>query len=109
MKFRFKSVTDVAVELLKNDIFVFSPISYNAPWEDYNLPHTFSFWENFDKTFVERCDTILVLTLPGWNESIGVAEEIKYAASLNIPINFCDYETLMSNSTQKQYILNLLR
>lgn len=92
MKERFKKVTDVAVELLKQNVFVFSPISYNAPWEDYELPHIFSFWEHFDKAFVERSDSVIVLKLEGWEKSVGVREEIKYAQGLGLPIYYVDWE-----------------
>lgn len=48
----------------------------------------FSFWEQFDKDIIERSVGIIVLTLPGWDESIGVQEEIDYANSLGKPVHF---------------------
>jgi hypothetical protein len=86
MDARLEEVTRIAVELLKQGIYVFSPISYNGPWEKYNLPHEFSFWEDFDKTFITKCDGIFVLRLEGWDKSIGVKAEIEFAHQIDIPV-----------------------
>lgn len=98
---RFKTVTDAAVSLLNQGVHVFSPISYNAPWEDYDLPHTFAFWEHFDKAFIARMDSVVVLTLDGWQQSVGVTEEIKFAEDIGIPVYYCNLEEVENGTLSK--------
>jgi hypothetical protein len=103
-KQRADVATKAAVDLLKNGIFCFAPIPYNAPWENYNLPGDWGFWEKFDKTFISRCDAVLVLTIDGWKESIGVQAEIEYAKENDIPVLFITPEEIESGK-----VLNLER
>lgn len=99
-KIKKKRATDVticAVELLKHRVFTFAPIAYNEPWEKYDVPSDWGFWECFDKSFVERCDGgLIVLMLDGWKESVGVQAEIEYAHSLNLPVFYATKEDIMS-------------
>ncbi len=37
---------------------------------------------------LSKCDTVVVLTLPGWKESKGVQEEVAFARSLEIPVRY---------------------
>lgn len=97
MHLRAKLVTQTAVELLKHNIFVFAPIAYNAPWEEYNLPGNWEFWEKFDKAFVSRMDGVIVLELEGWKESTGVTAEIAYAKSLGLPVYYLTIEQVKNN------------
>jgi len=94
-KQRAEAVTETAVDLLHHGIFVFAPISYNEPWEKYNLPGDWNFWSEFDKTFVERCDGgIIVLMLDGWNKSVGVTAEIEFAKSCGLPVYYATQDQI---------------
>lgn len=94
-KMRAEAVTESAVDLLRVGIFVFAPISYNEPWEKYNLPGDWQFWEHFDKTFVSRCDGgIIVLMLDGWDKSVGVTAEIEFAKSIGLPVYYATQEQI---------------
>jgi hypothetical protein len=96
-KMRAEAVTKSAVDLLKLGVFVFAPISYNEPWEKYNLPGDWNFWCEFDKTFVSRCDGgIIVLMLDGWDKSIGVTAEIEYAKSIGLPVHYATQKQIES-------------
>jgi hypothetical protein len=84
---RFQIVQDVTVKLLLDaNIYAFSPIAYNHPMVIHDLPTDWSFWEEYDKAFVDHCDGLIVLTIDGWKESIGVQAEIEYAKELNLPV-----------------------
>lgn len=88
-KRRAEDVTCAAVSLLRHGIFTFAPIAYNEPWEKYNLPGDWTFWCDFDKKFIERCDGgLIVLMLDGWEKSVGVNAEVAHAKSLGLPIFF---------------------
>jgi hypothetical protein len=47
------------------------------------LPTDWQFWEEYDIAFLEWCDEIWIIMLPGWKESNGVQSEIKVAKLLN--------------------------
>lgn len=51
-----------------------------------DLGTDWEFWKNFCVDFLRRCDKLLVIMYPKWNESRGVAEEIRLAKELNIPV-----------------------
>ena len=89
MKDRFEKVSEVAAKLFKAGFFVFSPISMGRPIAKYLTDaNDFSFWEEFDYTMITRCDMVVVLCVDGWKESEGVAKEINFADSKDIPVMF---------------------
>jgi len=56
----------------------------------YGLPTDAKFWMEYNFDFIRRCEYIFVLKIPGWDTSVGVAEEIAVAKSLFIPVRFVD-------------------
>jgi hypothetical protein len=69
--------------------FVFSPVvmgHHLLPLLD--IPGDWSFWSNYCEHFLSKCDKMIVLVTEGWDSSVGVAEEIKIADRLKIPIYF---------------------
>jgi len=96
MSQRAETVTRAAVDLLNQGIFVFAPIAYNAPWEKYNLPGDWNFWQEFDKAFVSRMDAVVVLTIEGWDISTGVTAEIEFAKQNHIPVYYLSLEQIAS-------------
>ena len=99
---RFKEVSDVTIELLNKGLYIFSPIAYNHPITRFNLPTDWGFWEGFDKSFLERCSPILlVLTLPGWDKSVGVKAEIEFAIGLGFEVLYLDYNEVMAGTSKE--------
>ena len=98
MSERARIVTKAAVDLLKQGIYVFAPIAYNAPWERYELPGNWEFWQHFDKAFVSRMDAVVVLKIDGWDESVGVTAEIEFAKSLGIPVKYITLSDIKNNT-----------
>jgi hypothetical protein len=71
----------------------FSPISqshYQA--EIGGLKGTWDFWRLVDIEFLKRCDELWVLTLDGWDKSVGVLAEIAYAKRNGIPIKYLSFD-----------------
>ena len=56
----------------------------------YGLPSDWRFWERHDRRFLEACDEVIVLMLPGWEASIGVQAEIAIARELRKPVTYLD-------------------
>jgi len=54
----------------------------------HGLPLNWKFWEQFDRAFLVRSDEVVVLTLPGWRESVGVAAEIQIAREFGKPFSY---------------------
>lgn len=86
---RFEKVNKMAGDLMKRGYIVFSPISHSHPIAVQNdLSLNFNFWEKFDKSFIEWCDEMFILTLDGWSSSKGVLAESQIAGMLNKPITY---------------------
>ena len=64
---------------------------YNSVWIGHKMSVDTAigddrYWRVFGVTMLERCDALLILELDGWEESAGIAEEIKFAQAHDIPI-----------------------
>jgi Domain of unknown function (DUF1937) len=68
---------------------IFSPITHSHPLASLaEIPGDWEFWRKIDTDWLERCDDVVVLLLPGWRESVGVTAEIKIAKELGLPIRY---------------------
>jgi hypothetical protein len=104
---RFLVVQEVTVKMLMDaNIYAFSPIAYNHPMVIHDLPTDWNFWENYDKAFIDHCDGLVVLTIDGWKESIGVTAEIEYAKELNLPVIYISVEDVKNKNYEQ--ILQLI-
>ena len=84
-QWRFEAVCKVTAEMLRSGLIVFSPVVHSHPLTLYGLPSDWQFWQSYDRTYLQACSALAVLTLDGWRESEGVANEIKTANELGIP------------------------
>ena len=84
----FQAVCRETAELMRRGNVVFSPIVHGHPLVGHGLPTDWPFWERFDREHLRRCDELVVLTLDGWRESVGVAAEIRIADELGTPIRY---------------------
>lgn len=48
-------------------------------------------WKNVCLRMLEQCDTFCILTLPGWEKSIGVQAELEHAKALGLAICFVSF------------------
>jgi hypothetical protein len=83
---RFIQVAKATGFLVKNDIFVFSPILYGVAVEFFSKKKTWKFWMDFCLIQLQGCDELWILEIDGWKESEGIQEEIKEAYSIGMPI-----------------------
>jgi len=96
---RLQTVTKTAAELFTQGIYVYSPLTHNSKLTELGVGGTWDTWCDFDLEMLSRCDKLIVLTLPGWEQSRGVCAEIAHAKKLHKPIEFlaCPlYEELSS-------------
>lgn len=94
-RWRYTLVCHYMAELLINGYRAFSPIAHSegvhAACPD--LPNNFAFWGPLDLDILRRCDSIHVLKLDGWRQSVGVQAEIAEGRNNDIPITYVKYPT----------------
>lgn len=99
MRTRIASVQQFAGELIAAGRAVFCPVVYTAGMQE-TCPQLRgqSFnpdgleWYRFDLHFLRRCDCLLALRLSGWQNSAGMALEIKRAEELGLPVYYADWQ-----------------
>lgn len=87
---RHAIVTKVAFELMRAGIYVYSPLTHNVPIDQLGIHGNWMTWKNYDHSMLSRCDRLIVLKLPGWQESKGLAAEIACAEKLQLPIEWME-------------------
>lgn len=78
---RFRQVSMDAADLMRMGFRLFAPISHTHPIAEFgNLDHgDHTIWLPADRVIHSRCDGVIVDMIPGWRESHGVTEELKWA------------------------------
>lgn len=85
INWRRQAACKVAAHWLDRGYHVYSPIAHSALiYKHLNNKDTISFdtWRDFDLHMLGLAQELWVLTLPGWEDSYGVNEEIKYWSSM---------------------------
>jgi len=87
---RYRDACRAAVALIKAGHEIFSPIAHSHALVEHGLPIDWSFWERHDRHHLIHCDEVVVLTLDGWEVSIGVREELRMATEMKKPVHYLD-------------------
>jgi len=90
-KFRGEKAEAAFSYLASQGLVLYSPIA--SCWRLTNVPSGFDFWKVLDLEMINRLDALIVLELWGWEDSIGVIAELKYAREKGKEIFFCDPNT----------------
>ena len=86
---RYLDVIKVATDLIRLDFTLIEPIAMSHQHaQRFGLPGTYAFWQKRDRKFIDLCDAVMVCLLDGWDQSIGVADEIEYAKSQGKPVYY---------------------
>lgn len=87
---RYRAVCKKAAELMQQGYSVFSPIahSHSIEVEGMDKIETGDFWLKQDFVVLERCDRLVVYTLPDWEYSSGIKREIEFAEARGIPVEY---------------------
>lgn len=89
---RFKEVNLAAAHFFRAGLQIFSPISHCHPIKT-DIGGSFEIWGKFCIEMLSKCDELYVLTMPGWRESKGVSEEIKFSLNNNIPVTYIEWRS----------------
>ena len=90
-------------ELSKEGRIIYAPISschYIA--RTYTMPTDWRFWGKMGEAFVKASKRVLVIPLPGWQDSIGLTAEIEIAKENGIAIEFLDLKHYMKKFGQER-------
>ena len=91
---RFHAINRAAGHLMASGLYIFSPISHgHSIAEDYPLPTGFDYWRRYDAIMLGACDYLIVLTLAGWQKSVGVTSEREMMIELKRPIFYANDES----------------
>jgi len=87
---RFRAACKAAAKLMRDGYIVFSPLSHSVPIADYTGNHLdHNFWLEQDLSFLDSwADEVWVLMIDGWEESKGIAAEIKRAETIGLPVKY---------------------
>ena len=93
---RVRLASLVACEYACQGHGVFSPLSHSIEIGKFSatLAHNAEYWYELDLKLLEACDEIVVIQVPNWGESVGVATEIDRAKELNIPVTYLTPEEI---------------
>ena len=84
---RYKQVCQSAADIIRMGYAVFSPIAHShgiAVHGGLNGDH--STWKDQNLAWLEWCNEVWVVNMPGWDESKGVGWEMKMAKSMGKPV-----------------------
>lgn len=89
MRKRYVEQGRLAVILIHKGYKLITPIEmcHNLS-KRYKLPSGYFYWKYRDRTLLQHCDGIIVCLMKGWDTSVGVTDELKYAQRLGIEIKF---------------------
>lgn len=92
----FADACVAAGALLTRGELVYSPIAHTHPIAvNANIdPLNHAIWLPFDAAMIARCDGCIVVMMPGWRESFGIAHELSEFAKANKPVRYLSWPAL---------------
>ena len=101
---RYELICRYAAFLFANNKTSISPVMMGYPCLEFKkMPGDFQFWKDYSFELLSKCDTLHVLELAGWNESIGVAQEIIYADNNEIPVKYIEYNNIAGHDKYQEH------
>lgn len=84
---RFRVAENELAIRLSAKLWTYAPIVHcHKLAARHDLPKDFHFWREYDEAMIAGATELLVLLLPRWQESAGVAGEVKFADDIGIPV-----------------------
>ena len=85
---RYDAARRHAARLVREGRLAYSPIVHSHPLAELGLPGDWTYWAEHNRHMLAACRELVVLALPGWQESQGVAAEVTMAGELGLPVRF---------------------
>lgn len=84
---RYLEVLRETAQMLKHGLHVYSPIVHcHELAKVENMPKDAEFWKKYNFVMLAGAEVVYVLTLDGWDKSVGVAGEIEEAHRIHIGV-----------------------
>lgn len=91
---RYEAATTISAILARLGLRLYSPLTHTHPLDtclrerqtEMGQPE----WLQFDKPFAVNADVLIVLMVPGWQESDGVKRETNFFLKMKRPILYID-------------------
>lgn len=84
---RYMQVMYAGGELITKGFMLIEPITMTHHTAKlFKLPPGYEYWKARDRAFIDACQGLIVLLIPGWFESVGVSDEIEHAFLNNKPV-----------------------
>lgn len=77
-------------QLSENQYNTISPMFKHATLPFGKLGSDWRFWKRHGKALMNRADEVIVLMIPGWQESTGVMDEIAYMKAAGKPVWYAE-------------------
>jgi len=89
---RFREVCRAGSHFISHGLIVFVPIAMSHPIREAcpDVGGDWETWSHQDYAFLDCSKQVYVLTLDGWQDSVGVTAEIQYAWKEGIPVYLVD-------------------
>lgn len=89
---RMDMFTRTMAKLIEDGHHPVSPLMnhYLAERIKVNFPLNWTYWEDYSRKLLDRCDSMIVITMPGWRKSTGVTAEIEMAEAVGKPITYME-------------------
>jgi len=93
MQNNIKLIAKVSLEFMEAGYCVLTPVLMGTKILDfYNVSTAFNgMWREVSFDYIDLCTEVHVICTPGWQDSKGVMEEIRYAESKNKPITYMEH------------------
>lgn len=97
----FERASEIAADLLRLGVSVFSPIVHAHPIAVYGKldPLDHEFWLSFDAAMMAKADAMVVAMMVGWEVSQGIAHEIRFFENAGKPVFYVQPSRLLISAT----------
>lgn len=93
---RYTVICAIGAVLHNMGYALIEPIASSHPVaQKFQLPTGYEFWQNRDRLMIDHSDGVIVAMMQGWEQSVGVTDEIAYAESIGKPVYFIDPRDLL--------------
>lgn len=80
----------VAAKMLLDGQMPVSPLLFHSLLGKHKVPGNWDFFEAYSLHMLDRCDALYLITLPGWEDSVGVAGELRLAEAKGMYIHLVE-------------------
>lgn len=85
--------------MLLNALPVSPMLMHMVRQECADLPGDWAYWRRYSETVLANCNILVVITIPGWEDSTGIKGEVRCAGQWFMPVVYITPEELLKETT----------